>query len=122
MPFVVLNTSCKVESSYGRSPVVVERATPDVDHLLAAVVDGGRCADLLAEREVLLERRPHGLPARCDEAIDIDSRHGSDGSGIQASSTIALSVSICCTASGPTGLTDSTVTPASLKAPTRSLM
>ena len=73
----------------------VERSTPEVDHLLTAVVHGDCCADLFAELEVLLERGLDRLPTWCDEPVGVDLRHGCDGTAIQASSTIARSVSIC---------------------------
>ena len=72
----------------------VERSTPDVDHLDAPVVYGSRCAKLFAELEVLLECGFDRFPTGCDESADGDVRHSGDGIGVQASSTIARSVSI----------------------------
>ena len=57
-------TTTIVSCSHGSPVCLVPHAAPEVDDLLAAVIDAAGAAQLAATREVLRERLAHGLEAR----------------------------------------------------------
>ena len=70
-PFVVENTSCSVDSSYGRFVAGVRDATPQVDDLAALDVQTEAGTDVAVLLEVAYERVAHAFEARLDDSIDV---------------------------------------------------